>query len=172
MTAGETTPPGQWVYNSINKCSLNEVPSFKKVVIQCNTSATAARLCSYISCEDATLVMDICLQNLPQCWFIVKVPWKKYTFYTEIDTQSHFQHVFSKHLNFLQGTTWICFHGWLGFTWRSSHGSQSKQAHVSVSESLSCSLAGTGSGRVNRGNPTCWRGSATELSSSMSLPLA
>ncbi len=36
-------------------------------------------------------------------------------------------------------------------------------AHVSCqgSRSVSCFLAGTGSGGVNRGNPTCWRGNST-----------
>lgn len=53
---------------------------------------------------------------------------------------------------------------WRGFGWRSWCESQSRAGSSFLpgeSDSVSCFLAGTGSGGVNRGNPTRWRGNST-----------
>lgn len=70
--------------------------------------------------------------------------------------------VFLEHLNFPLGTSKTVM--WWGFGWRSWCESQSKAGSCFLPgelASVSCFLAGTGSGGVNRGNPTCWRGNST-----------
>lgn len=64
-----------------------------------------------------------------------------------------------EHLNFPLGTSETVMSG--GFGWRSWCESQSRVGSGFLpgeSVSVSCFLAGTGSGGLNRGNPTCWWG--------------
>lgn len=70
--------------------------------------------------------------------------------------------IFLEHFNFPSGSSKTVM--WRRFGWRSWCESQSRAGSCFLpgeSESVSCFLAGTGCGGVNRGNPTCWRGIST-----------
>lgn len=115
---------------------------------------------THISCGYVRFVIFAVAKFTPEQYVIVKVPWKKETL-KETNTLSC-TFVFLEYLNSPLGTSKTVM--WSGFGWRSWCESQSRASSCFLpgeSESVSCFLAGTGSGGVNRGNPTCWRGNST-----------